>query len=248
MSIARPLSQESTMIEFEGKAKSPLNAIMVYTSIVLAIGFAVYIFLMDNSLKNQISSIKTEQDMVDADLAKPEYADVIGESKAFELAVSNLGALSAKRVSKAEMLTELYKYITKDVRIASISLSDAGDLGISGYTGSYRSTADFVVGLRSFKKASNVKLVSVSLSPSEGSAANEKFMFNVTAKLDMTKAEVPAETVIDTTAETTEASSGSTVDTTESSSSGDAATADQTTDTTTITPTADDLQNNSLGY
>lgn len=241
MSIGRPLSQESTMIEFEGKAKSPLNAIMVYASLVLVIGFAVYIFLMDRSLKNQISGVKTEQEIVSADLAKPEYADVIGESKAFELAVNNLSELSARRISKAEILAELYKYITKDVRIASISLSSSGDLGISGYTGSYRSTADFVVGLRSFPRASLVKLVSVSLDSAEGAAAKEKFIFNVTAKLNMDKIEEPVITTTDTSA----ASGSAAVSTENSSSSGSATTS---TDSSTITPTAQDLQNNSQGY
>lgn len=203
MEIARPLSQESTMIEFEGKAKSPLNAILIYLGLFLAVAFTVFILMSERSVQAQLETAKDEQIGVREELNKPAYADVIGESKAFETAVNSLSVLSAKKMSKAEILTEFYKYITKDVRINGFSISDEGVLAIDGVTGSYRSVADFVVGLQSFERASDVTLISVSMNSGEDVSEKERFSFNVAAKLNMEKIEKVEPVIEEDTGETT---------------------------------------------
>lgn len=189
MSNARPLSQESTMIEFEGKGKSSLSPVLVAISLLVAVAFLVFILLSNRTIKSEIAVASAEKEGVDSELALPANANVISESKSFEEAVNYLTELNATRVPKSDILTELYTYITKDVRISNLSLSEDGTLGLDGFTSSYRSAADLLTALKSYKRISNVRILNVSLSEIENAPEKERFTFSISATLDLTKIE-----------------------------------------------------------
>lgn len=170
-----------------GNSKSIAPSVLVWMAFVIALALTGYFWLMDYSNVKNITEKENEKNQITAQLSSAANKDAEDQAQGFSTAFSELSNLIANSVPKSTILTELYANITKDVKISTIALSSEGGLSLNGATGSYRQAADFMLGLKSDKRVSNLVLKSVALDTGDGVAANQKVKFSISADIQMAK-------------------------------------------------------------
>ena len=171
----------------EGNQRSIAPSVLVWMAFVIALALTGYFWLMDYSNVKSISEKENEKNQISAQLQSANNKEAEETAVGFSSAFTELSDLVSNSVPKATLLTELYATFTKDVKISTLALSTEGGLSLDGATGTYRQVADFMLGLKTNKKVSNIVLKSVSMSTEEGAAANQKIAFSISADVQMTK-------------------------------------------------------------
>lgn len=183
-----PLSTPNTMIGMDRSNNSNGAGVLLWITFVIALSLMVYLFFANRSMANAVAEKQINKNDIIAQLSSPENVAIEDQANAFKGAFTILSEISANRLPKKDLLTELYGNFTKDVKVRNLALASDGTLTIDGSAASYRGVADFMVGLSAYRRASDVKLASVALSSDDKVAVKEKVVFSVTAKLNMAKA------------------------------------------------------------
>lgn len=183
----------------EGNPKSMAPSVLVWLAFALTLLVTGYFWLLDFGNVKSISEKENEKNQITAQLSSANNKEAEEKALGFSTAFTELSNLVNNSVPKATLLTELYATFTKDVKISTLALSTEGGLSLDGATGTYRQAADFMLGLQTNKKVSNVVLKSVALNSDEGVAANQKVKFSISADMQMTKEEAKTETSADGT-------------------------------------------------
>lgn len=174
-----------TFSEFnQSRGESALPSVLFWLSFAVTLLATGFFWLSDYSNVKAIYEKENEKNSIVSQLNSENNKKVEEVAINFQSAFSQLSALVASGISKADFLTELFTHTTKDVKITSISLSDEGELGIDGATASYRQVADLMLGLKGDSKLSDVSLKNVGVSTEEGVPANQKIVFSMTAKVN----------------------------------------------------------------
>jgi len=183
-----------SMIGMDKPKSNAAPTIILWITFVLSLAALIYLFIAGRSMANLVLSRTSDKDQLVSELSSPSYTDIETRANSFKQAFTALSSLSATRKPKSEVLPDLYKNFTKDVKIKNVAISADGTLTVDGTTASYRSVADFMMGLKSYSKISDVKLGATSLNTAEGVSAKEKVLFSVSAKLDLSKEVVMTDT------------------------------------------------------
>lgn len=184
----------------QSKGESSIPSILIWLSFIVILAVTGFFWLSDYSNVKAVNEKESEKNSIVSQLNSASNKKTEAEAINFQNAFTQLSTLVAGQVSKAVFLTELYTHITRDVKISSISLSEEGELGIDGATGSYRQTADLILGLKGYAKLSDISLKSVSISTEEGVPLNEKVAFSISAKVDFgTGANTESSAALDST-------------------------------------------------
>lgn len=181
------LRDKNEIVEFADQKETDFSSVLVWIAFVVALLFMGFIWFSNNSLKKEISDKQNQKSEADATLALPENLKVVSDVTGVKNVISVLSGVSTTEKSKKLVFDDLYKNFTKDVHISTISLSQDGTVGIDGTTASYRTAADFMMGLKSYSKVSGLELNTISLSTDPAVGPTEKVSFSVAFKLDMTK-------------------------------------------------------------
>lgn len=181
------LGKQNDIVEFADKKETDFSSFFVWFAFALAIGFVAFIYLSDYSLKNQIDKKQSEKDQAIATLNLPDNKKVVDDVNGLKEVISILTDSTQNQKSKKAVLDDLYKYITKDVHISTLSVANDGTVGLDGTTATYRTAADFMVGLKSYSKVSNFELKNISMSTDTEADQAQKVTFSVSFKLDMAK-------------------------------------------------------------
>lgn len=189
-----PVAQAPSMIGMDKPKSNAAPTVILWITFVLSLGVLVYLFIVGRSQANLVASRASDKTQLVSELSSPSYTDIETRANSFKQAFTALSSLSAARKPKSEVFPELYNNFTKDVKINNVALSSDGTLTVDGTTASYRSVADFMMGLKSYSKISDVKLGTTSLNTSEGVSAKEKVLFSVSAKLDLSREVVATDT------------------------------------------------------
>jgi Tfp pilus assembly protein PilN len=176
-----------TVVEFGDKKEFNLPLFLVWLGAIISIVFLGVFWFMNVSLKSQIEEKQSEKSELTVKLGSNEYKDVENKAESVRVAVETLDQISNNRIKTKDFLDELYKKVTNDVKISSISIGAEGTISLEGATGSYKQVADFMLGVKSYERLSNVELSSVSLSTDETAKNNEKVIFSVAGKVDLSK-------------------------------------------------------------
>lgn len=167
---------------------SPLPSVLVWLSFAIVLIATGFFWLSDYSNVKAINEKENEKNSIVSQLDSANNKKIEEEAINFKNAFQELSTLTADQVSKASFLTALYTHLTRDIRITSISLSSEGEFGLDGATGSYRQVADLMLGLKTYDKLSEISLKKVAVSTEEGVETNQKIVFSISAKADLTKA------------------------------------------------------------
>lgn len=171
----------------DGNPKSIAPSVLVWLTFVMVVALTAYFWLMDYSNSKSIEEKNNEKNQITAQLESASNKEAEEKAAGFSSAFTELSDLVNNSVSKATLLTELYATFTNDVKISTIALSSEGGLSLDGATGTYRQVADFMLGLKTNKKVSNISLKNVALNEDEGVVANQKISFSISADIQMTK-------------------------------------------------------------
>jgi len=195
-------------ISVDKNSGSKISTVLLWITFAVVLLATVFLYMQSRSVQNAVLDKEATRDEIVAQLATPSYVQIEEKANGFKEAYNILTQISGTQVPKKELLTELYKYFTKDVFIRNLSLSSDGSLVVDGDTGSYRAVADFMTALKSYERVSNIALGSVSVAGGEGVAANKSVSFTVNCKVDTAKkAPVVEETPLETdTTDTTDIS------------------------------------------
>lgn len=207
-------------ISVDKNSGSKISTVLLWITFAVVALATVFLYMQSRSVQNAVLDKEATRDEVVAQLSTPSYIQIEEKANGFKEAYNILTQISGTQVPKKELLTELYKYFTKDVFIRNLALSADGSLVVDGDTGSYRAVADFMTALKSYERISNITLGSVSVANGEGVASNKSVSFTVNCKLDTAqKAAVAEETPIET--DISDSDSTDTTDTTEVSGQED---------------------------
>lgn len=206
MPVEPELSDKSEIVEFADKKEIDFSGIFVWIGFFLSLLFIIFIFLSNSSLKNEIESKENEKAQALSTLNLPENQKVVSDVLGAKSVISVLSQISMEQDTKQKVLENLYGYITKDVKISTISLASDGTVGLDGKTSSYRTVADLMLALKSNKKISEMDLKAVSISTDASVSASDRAAFSLVFKLDLTKTvdeavTSDADTSLDTTAD-----------------------------------------------
>lgn len=168
----------------QSKGSSPIPSVIVWLSFVITLAATAFFWLSDYSNVKAISEMENEKNSVVSQLNSESNIKAEEEAINFQNAFLQLSTLVTNRISKADFLTELYTHVVRDVKISTISMSGEGELGVDGATASYRQVADFMLGLKGYKKLTDISLKNVSVSTEEGVPLDQIVTFSISAMVD----------------------------------------------------------------
>lgn len=181
------LENDTTPFSVDNKSKSSLSTTILWITFVLSLIATIFFYMQSTSLANSVVESEQTRDEIVTQLASPSYVQIEEKATAFKNAYSILSEINTTRLPKKELLTELYTYFTKDVAIRNIAISDDGTLTIDGNTASYRAVADFMVGLASYERISDLTLGTVATLNTKDIPLNKAVIFSLTSKIDLKK-------------------------------------------------------------
>lgn len=191
---SREPTEKTEIVEFPDKKEIDFSGVFVWVGFFIALLFTGFIWFSNNSLKKEIASKENEKSQAVAILNLAENQKVVSDVLGVKEVISILSDVSTNQSTKKQVLDGLYTYITKDVKVSTISMAADGTIGLDGATSSYRAVADLMLALKSYKKVSALELKNVSVSTDASTNPAERAIFSFTFKLDMTKEVIKAET------------------------------------------------------
>ncbi|MEI8060722.1 MAG: PilN domain-containing protein [Candidatus Berkelbacteria bacterium] len=153
--------------EDEGGGAANIVFVSSIILVVLITGFFIfYKYRTDSEVKDKQQALNSVMDQINS-----------SENKAITVKAQNLnsalGILTVASKSKYSFKTfidALKTKITKDTKLNSISISDAGLVSMDGITTNFRSVADLAVALGASPKLKNVQIVGLTKSDDESSS------------------------------------------------------------------------------
>ena len=153
--------------EDEGGGAANIVFVSSIILVILITGFFIfYKYRTDSEVKDKQQALTSVMDQINS-----------SENKAITVKAQNLnsalGILTVASKSKYSFKTfidALKTKITKDTKLNSISISDAGLVSMDGVTTNFRSVADLAVALGTSPKLKNVQIVGLTKSDDETSS------------------------------------------------------------------------------
>lgn len=175
------------VFEIDKASSFNLSIFILWVCAVISMSAATFLWLMDHSAKQDLADKKTALSQVVGTISSSGYIGVEEKASAFKSAVTELSSAKQSSFSMEDFIPKVYSHINKDVVVSNIALTSDGSINIVGQTGDYRSAAEQVLTLESWKiddenVFSDVKLGSVSLNFDENGAATVPI--SITAKFD----------------------------------------------------------------
>lgn len=203
----RAKGPEPDIIGIDKPNNSSAYSAILWITFVVALGATVFLFMLSRSTQNALAVKQQAKNEIESQLASPAYTEVEKKANAFKEAFDILTTLSTQKMSKKDLLTELFQNFTNDVTVKNLTLNEDGGLTIDAATYSYRSAADFMTALKNYKRVSEVRLIAASVDTTDGVAASQKISFSISAKVD-TEKEQPAAAAANETENTAAVNSG----------------------------------------
>lgn len=177
---------KESVVEFEEHKEFNLAGLLVWLGFVLSLVFLVFFWFSKSGMESVVKEETAKKTELINEISSERFVEVEERAVAAEIAVDTLDTISNEKIKTKDFLDELYKSITKDTKLSSISIGSDKTIALDGSTATYRQVADFMLGLQSFDRISETKLVSVSASL-EDVNANESVVFSVSGKVDLKK-------------------------------------------------------------
>lgn len=185
--------ENEPVVEFGDNKSFNLPLFLVWFSFIVSIVFLGSLWFLKMGFDSQIKTKQNERSELKARLNTQEYVDIEKKAEAVQVAVNTLSAISGTRIKTKDFLDELYKKVTNDVKLTSISLGADGSINFEGATSSYKNVADFMLGIKSYDRISKLQLMSVSASSDTSVKSNEKIIFTVSGMADLSKSQSSSE-------------------------------------------------------
>lgn len=157
---------------------------ILWVAAIFSILGTLFLWWTNNDTKTSLKEKESQKSSIVSEMVSPTYTDVEKKASGFKSAVSALSAAAKERYSMDDFLKTFYTKITNDSTITSLSITQDGALNITGQTKSYRSVAELMVALSSWKVLSEVDLTSVSMATGDQAASGASF--SISTKIDKT--------------------------------------------------------------
>ncbi|MEI6144500.1 MAG: PilN domain-containing protein [Candidatus Berkelbacteria bacterium] len=163
--VEEPFLEINTSEDESGGAANIIFVSSIILVILITGFFVFYKYRTDSEVKDKQQAFTSVMDQINS-----------SENKAITVKAQNLnsalGILTVASKSKYSFKTfidALKTKITKDTKLNSISISDAGLVSMDGVTTNFRSVADLAVSLNTSPKLKNVQIVGLTKSEDESS-------------------------------------------------------------------------------
>ena len=157
---------------------------ILWVAAIFSVLGTLFLWWTNNDTKTSLKEKESQKNSIVSEMVSPTYTDVEKKASSFKSAVSALSAAAEERYSMDQFLKTFYTKITNDATVTSISVTQDGSLNITGQTKSYRSVAELLVALSSWKVLKEIDLTSVSMAT--GDQAANGASFSISAKVDKT--------------------------------------------------------------
>ena len=175
-----------TVVEFEDKKTFNLPLFLVWVAFVVSVLFLAVFWFSKNGMKSVAKEKQSEKEQLLSQIESEEYSEVAKNAEAIEVAVETLTAINNQEITTKKLLEEVNAVITSDVKIITISMGADDTLLLDGSTGSYRQVADLMMAIKSYERASEIKLGSVAASTDPSVSSTESVSFSISAKINTT--------------------------------------------------------------
>jgi Tfp pilus assembly protein PilN len=189
-----PKVSDDSFSQFKEHSAFNFPVAITWTMAVFSIVATLFFWWMNKNLTETLKEKDSEKATILQQIAS--QGDTEKKANDFKLSVNQLKAAYAEKYSLSTFNTELYKKITNDVKITSLSVSADGTLSMSGTTASYRSVADLLVALKSWDTLESVDLLSTATNIT---STKLETTFSLSAKIDKTKQKAATTSVSSTT-------------------------------------------------
>jgi|GEM_PF-5829908 len=211
-------NDDEEFMPFEDKKSSNIGLAFVWIAALVAVGGAIFFYLIGNSAVSKLAEVNDQKNSVSAQVSSSTYSDVTAKAAGFKAAVEKMSQAKADRFPMSDFLPQIYTAIDKNVTLTSLSLSADGKLSFSGTTNSYKSAAEQLATLKAWQVNSQTAFGGVTLDSYSQNISDKGAVtvpFSISGQLNKTVFTSPVNITTGTTA-----TSGQTVTTGNTATSG----------------------------
>lgn len=184
----RSINLNPKVIE-KNKQKNDLDRILVSVfSIIVIITACICVPIMFLSAKESKKVVTLESEMKQYGALIKENKELQAKYESIKIYTEKIDILKENTKNTSELLTELNKLVPKDIKFENLTLSDDGDMSISGTAKSYQSIPDFLANLQMSEKYSKASIASI-----ESDEESKEYSFSIDIEEVGKNEEQPAE-------------------------------------------------------
>lgn len=181
------LDNDANKFSMDASKKGSRAPVVLWLTFGISLVATILLFMLSKSVENSVKEKQQSRDELISQLQSPSYTQIETKANSFKTAFDIFSTISNYKLSKKDLLEELYKYMTKDVIIQNLSISSEGALQMDGATSSYRNVADFLTALKSSDRISEISVGGINRDQDPEKDPKKIITFSVDAKINVNK-------------------------------------------------------------
>ncbi len=175
-----PAVKRENLVQYSDHPTFNFGLALAWLVALFSILATVYFWWLNKNIEDVIVEKQSKKDAIEQQIQSPSMVKVQKDATDFKASVNILSNANKDRFSMAQFLPELYKKITTDTQITSLTISSDGSLSLAGKTKKYRTIADLTMALRSWSMLKDVDILSASMSEDD---TKLPAVFSITGKI-----------------------------------------------------------------